>query len=154
MSSSTSLYTSTTHAFNPFRALSPVRLVANANQTGTYFNGPTNSGNGATFTYASGVLTIDSVVTNLNDYILLAGQTLAFQNGIYQIVVNGAVGVAAVLQRRGDQQSIEQFKLGQFVPVVAGTAFGGSMWMLIEPFPGGIGLPATTNANNIVYAQV
>jgi hypothetical protein len=142
---------STIESINTFKQLGVVRLVATTNQTGTYFNGPTNNGVGATFTYATGALVIDSVTVNLNDYILFAGQTSGFQNGIYQCIVAGATGVAAVLQRRGDFQCIEQIKGGQYCPVAAGTAFAGSIWTLVEPFPAAIGNPIVSGANNIVF---
>ena len=145
---------STIHSFNTFKQLGSVRLVASSNQTGTYVNGPINNGVGATFTYATGTLTIDSVVVNLGDYILLAGQTSGFQNGIYECTQFGATGVAAILTRRGDFQCIEQIKGGQYIPVVAGTAFGGSMWVVVEPLPAAIGTPAVSGANNINFSTI
>lgn len=146
--------TSTVEALNGSQQLAAVRLVAATNQSGTYFNGPLNNGVQSTFTYATGVLTIDSVVANLNDYILIAGQTLAYQNGIYQVTTAGAVGVSAVLQRRGDLQCIEQLRIGHYVPVGAGTVYGGSMWTLIEPKPAAIGVPIVSGANNIEFATI
>ena len=104
---------STVNALNHDKALAGVRLVASSNQSGTYFNGATNNGVGATFTYATGALTIDSVTVNLNDYVLLAGQTAAYQNGIYQCTQQGATGVAAILTRRGDFQCIAQLRVAQ-----------------------------------------
>ena len=145
---------STTEALNTFKQLASVRLVSSSNQSGTYNNGPTNNGVGATFTYATGALTIDSVVTNLNDFILFAGQTAAYQNGIYQVIQNGATGVAAILQRRGDFQSREQIRGGQYVPVAAGTTYGGSMWVVVEPLPAAIGNPIVSGANNINFATI
>jgi len=145
---------STISALNEFQQIAAVRLVASTNQSGTYFNGTTNNGVGATFTYATGALTIDSVAVVLNDFILLAGQTLAYQNGIYQCIVQGATGVAAVLQRRGDFQCIEQMKTGRYVPVKAGTVFGGSMWTMVEPLPAAIGVPVVSGANNISFATI
>lgn len=142
---------STIESINTFKQLGSVRLCASTNQSGTYYNGPTNNGVGATFTYASGALTIDSVTVNVNDYILFSGQSSAYQNGIYQCIVAGATGVAAVLQRRGDFQCIEQIKGGQYVPVSAGTTLGGSIWTVVEPLPAAIGNPVTSGANNIVF---
>ena len=145
---------STIEALNTFKQLGAVRVVASSNQTVTYFNGQTNNGVGATVTYATGALTIDSVAINLNDYVLLAGQTAAYENGIYQCIVVGATGVAAVLQRRGDFQCIEQIKGAQYVPVAAGAVFGGSMWVVIEPLPAAIGNPVVSGANNINFATI
>ena len=145
---------STINSLNTFKQLGVVRLVASGNQSGTYFNGATNNGVGATFTFATGALTIDSVAVTLNDYILFGGQTSAYQNGVYQCIQAGATGVAAILQRRGDFQCIEQIKGGQYVPVAAGTAWAGSMWVVIEPLPAAIGVPGTSGANNINFATV
>jgi hypothetical protein len=145
---------STIESLNTFKQLGAVRLVSNSNQSGTYFNGQTNNGVGATFTYATGALTIDSVAVNLNDYILFAGQTAAYQNGVYQCIQVGATGVAAILQRRGDFQCIEQIKGGQYVPVAAGTVYGGSMWTVVEPLPSAIGNPVVSGANNINFATI
>ena len=145
---------STIEALNTFKQLGAVRLVASSNQSGTYFNGSTNNGVGATFTYATGTLTIDSVTVNLNDYILFAGQTSAYQNGIYQCITVGATGVAAVLQRRGDFQCIEQISGASYCPVAAGTVYAGSMWTVVEPLPAAIGVPVTSGANNINFQTI
>lgn len=131
----------------------PVKLVAATNQSGSYLNGPTNNGVGATFTYAPGVLTIDGVVPVLNDYVLLAAQTSGYENGIYQVTVEGSASVGAVLTRRADYQSIEQIRTGFFVPVYAGTTYAGSFWTLIEPAPQAIGVPVVSGANNLVYSE-
>ena len=144
---------STIESINTFKQLGSCRLVSNSNQSVTYFNGPTNNGVGATITYATGALTIDSVVVNLNDYVLFAGQTLGYENGIYQCIQAGATGVAAILQRRGDFQCIEQIKGGQYVPVAAGTVDAGSLWVVVEPFPAAIGVPIVSGANNIVFVN-
>ena len=145
---------STIESLNTFKQLAAVRLVAATNQSGTYNNGLLNNGVGATFTYATGALTIDSVSVNLNDYILFSGQSSAYQNGIYQCTQVGATGVAAILTRRGDFQCREQIRGGQYVPVAAGTVYGGSMWTVIEPLPAAIGAPASGTANNINFATI
>jgi hypothetical protein len=134
--------------------LAPARLVATGNQTGTYFNGANNSGVGATFTYAAGALTIDSVAVALGDYILLAGQTLAYENGLYQVITLGTSAVGAVLQRRSDFQSIEQMITGAFVNIAAGTVNAGSIWTLVEPLAAAIGVPTVSGANNISFLGV
>jgi hypothetical protein len=126
--------------FNQYPCLTPVRVVASTNQSGTYVNGPLNNGVGATFTYATGALTIDSVVVLLNDNVLLVGQTAGEQNGIYVCTQQGATGVSAVLTRRHDFQCIEQLLLGQYVSVSAGTAEAGSLYALVEPKPARLGI--------------
>lgn len=142
---------STISALNTFKQLGSVRVVATGNQSGTYFNGPTNNGVGATLTYATGALTIDGVSIKVGDDVLLAGQTSAYQNGIYTCITAGATGVAAVLQRRGDFQSIEQIKTGQYVPVGAGTSYAGTLWVVGENLPAAIGNPTVSGANNINF---
>lgn len=126
------------YSFQPY--LTPVRLASTANQVGTYFNGNGNNGVGATFTYAAGVLTIDSTVVNVGDRVLLAGQTNAFQNGIYVCSQSGAIGIPAILQRSNDQQSIEQMRIGFYVSVGAGVEKIGAIFSLVEPLPGAIGI--------------
>lgn len=145
---------STIESMNQFQQLPKVRVVAATNQTGTYFNGATNNGVGATFTYATGALTIDGVTINVGDFILFAAQTSAFQNGIYQCTQAGATGVAAILQRRGDFQCQEHIRTGHYVPVGAGTTYAGSMWIVVEPLPAAIGSPASGTANNINFVDV
>ena len=121
--------------FNYYPGFTPVRVVATTNQSGIYFNGVTNNGVGATFTYATGALTIDSVAVLLGDSVLLVGQSSANQNGIYICTQQGATGVSAVLTRRQDCQCIEQIKAGQYVSVGAGTANAGAMYAIVEPLP-------------------
>lgn len=141
------------NAVNTFKQLGTCRLVATSNQSGTYYNGPTNSGVGATFTYATGALTIDSVTVNVNDRILFQAQTLGYQNGIYICTQAGATGVAAILQRSGDFQCIEQIKGGQYTDIAAGTVNAGSFFAVIEPLPLAIGVPATSGNNNINFGS-
>lgn len=121
--------------YNVYDGLTACRLVAIANQSGTYFNGQLNNGVGATFTYATGALTIDSVVVLQGDSVALTNQTNAWENGIYVCTQEGAVGVSAVLTRRQDMQCIEQLKVGQWTTIGAGTAGAGSMFVVIEPLP-------------------
>lgn len=121
-------------------ALTPARLVAVSNQSGTYFNGTLNNGVGATFTYATGALTIDSVTVNVGDRIVFAAQTAALQNGIYVCTQAGATGISAILERAEDFQDIEQMKAGQYISVGAGTAQAGATYTLIEPLPSSLGV--------------
>jgi hypothetical protein len=114
-----------------------VRVVALTNVAGTYYNGPSNNGVGATLTVAASSLTIDSVVLQLRDRVLLQNQTSALQNGIYIVEFTGTT---VVLQRAFDQQNIEQLKPGQFVLVGAGTVNAGAAFCLVEPIPQNIGV--------------
>jgi hypothetical protein len=129
---------------NSYPYLTPVRVVATSNQSITYSNGTLNNGVGATATYATGALTIDSVVVQLGDRVLLQAQTAANQNGIYICTTQGATGVAAVLTRTEDSQCIEQLLLGQYVSVSAGTLNKGAMFCLVEPKPAHFGVDDMT----------
>lgn len=150
--------------YNVYDGLTAARLAATSNQTGTYINGTLNNGVGATFTYATGALTIDSIVVNVGDRVIFTAQTAAEQNGIYVCKQAGATGIAAILQRSGDMQCIEQVRAGQFISVGAGTANAGAMFIVVEPLPGlfgiddlvfeagtasGLGTMAAQNANAV-----
>lgn len=132
--------TQTFQQYNIFEGLTAARVVATANQSGTYFNGPTNNGVGAQFTYtATGAVTIDSVVLNVGDRVLLEAQTAALQNGVY--VYNGPNSASqGVLQRAADQQNIEQMKTGQYITIAAGTVNAGAAFVLVEPLPQALGV--------------
>jgi len=159
--------------YNVYDGLTSVRVVNTANLAGTYFNGQTNTGVGATLTVtASGVLTIDSVALKSGDFVLLVGQTAANQNGIYIVTNPGATGIFPILTRRADEQNIEQIRTGQFVTVGAGTVNNGTVWSIVEPLPaqfgignlvwvdssglsgGGLGTAATRAASNATLANV
>lgn len=119
--------------------LTPVRLVSTSNIAGTYYNGPNNNGVGATLTIAASSLTIDSVVCNVGDRVLLQTQTTTYQQGIYVVL---SIGSTVVLQRAEDQQSLEQLKEGQYVSVGAGSVNAGNFYTLVEPLPSNIGVDA------------
>lgn len=137
-------FSSTVQQYDYHTPLTPARLVSNANIAGTYINGPLNNGVGATLTTSGSLTTIDSVTLNVNDRVLLAGQSSANQNGLY--IVN-QVGNPAVLTRARDFKNNEQLKEGQFVPIAAGSTLAGSIWVLVEP------LPATFGVSNITFVQ-
>lgn len=134
----------TSQQYDFYPVLTPARLVSNANIAGTYINGALNNGVGATLVPSASFTTIDSVTVNVNDRVLLTGQTSANQNGLY--IVN-AVGSSALLTRAADFQNNEQLKEGQFVSVGAGTTLNGSIWVLVEPLPVQFGI------SNIVFVQ-
>ena len=144
----------TFQAFNISPWLTPVRLAATSNQSGTYFNGPLNNGVGATFTYATGALTIDSVTVNVGDRILFSAQTAANENGIYVCTQAGATGVSAILQRSSDQQCIEQMHVGFYVTVGAGTANGGTAHVMVEPLPAQLGISDLLWASTVTAGAV
>lgn len=123
--------------FSPW--LTPVRLVSTSNIAGTYYNGPSNNGVGATLTIAASSLTIDSVVCAVGDRVLLHTQTNTYEQGIYVVL---SIGSTVVLQRAFDQQSVEQLKAGENVAVGAGSLSAGNFYTLVEPLPQTIGVDA------------
>lgn len=144
---------STVSALNTFVEFAPVRIAAPTNQLGTYSNGTLNNGVGATFTYTStGFLVIDGFPINSGESILLFAQNAPYENGIYICINPGGVGIQAVLQRRGDLQSIEQFKAGYHVSISSGIALQGGYATLVEPLPAAIGRPVVPDANDIIFA--
>ena len=131
----------TTHfsqtVFSPW--LTPVRLASTSNIAGTYSNGPTNNGVGATLTIAASSLTIDSVAVEVGDRVLLQTQTNTYEQGIYVV---RAIASSVILERSDDMQSIEQMKAGQYVAVGAGSTHAGNFYTLVEPLPQFIGVDA------------
>jgi len=130
---------STFQQYNIYAGLTPVRVVSTSNISGTYNNGPANNGVGATLTIAASSLTIDSVVCNVGDRVLLQTQTNTNEQGIY--VVN-SIGSTVVLQRSADQQSLEQMRAGQYVSVGAGSVNAGNFYSIVEPLPAILGVNA------------
>lgn len=122
-----------------YNVITPVRLVATTNVAGSYSNGPSNNGVGATLTVAASSLTIDSVVVREGDRVLLQSQSTAYQNGIYIVK---AIASTVILERSDDMQNIEQLKGGQFTMVSAGTVNQGAAFTLVEPLPQVIGVDA------------
>lgn len=140
----------TTYALARNQVMGAVRVVQTSNLAGTYFNGNTNNGVGATLTKTSaGALTIDSVAVANNDRVLLVGQTNGNENGIYVVVNAGSASVAWQLQRANDLQCAEQLGLGYFVPVYAGTVNAGAMYQIVEPLPANFGVD-DLNFNGVI----
>lgn len=128
--------------YNFYPTLTPARVVSTSNVSGTYNNGITNNGVGATLTVAASSLTIDSVVVNVGDRVLLVAQTAANENGIYIV---DSIGSTVVLKRSDDMNDIENMKAGLAIGIGAGTANAGSVWTLVEP------LPNTFGVSNMVW---
>lgn len=131
--------------YNVYDGLTACRVVALANQAGTYVNGTLNNGVGATLSYtAAGAITIDGVILDVGDSVALTGQTNGWENGIYVVTNSGNAGAGGVLQRRGDMQCIEQLKAGQWTSIGAGTVSAGSMFVVAEPLPQIFGVSVLT----------
>jgi len=107
----------------------------------TYANG--TAGVGATLTAtATGTLTVDGVLTALNDLILVKNEAAAANNGLYQVTTAGATGVAYVLTRHVDMDVATEFP-GAFIPVGAGgTANANSLWLANPTTPVTVGTTA------------
>lgn len=126
--------------YNFYPTLTPVRLASTSNISGTYYNGPTNNGVGATLTIAASSLTIDGVVCNVGDRVLLQTQTNTFEQGIYVV---DSIGSTVVLKRSDDMNDIENFiHAGLSVAVGAGSVNAGNFYTLVEPLPSQIGVSA------------
>ena len=76
----------------------------------------------------SGAFSIDSVSVSLGDRVVLAGQTTAAQNGLYECTTEGASGVAAVLTRSADADEASDL-LGMAVKVREGSVYADSVFI-------------------------
>ena len=108
-------------------------LGTTANLSGTYANGA--AGVGATLTNNSTqvALTIDSVLTQVNDRILVKDQTAQEENGIYTVTTVGDGTTDWVLTRATDYDEAAEIDAGDLVPVTSGTINGGSISLETVP---------------------
>ena len=81
---------------------------------------------------ATGTLTVDGVVTALNDRLLLLDAHVAApaDAGIYYVTTAGAPGVAAVLTRATDADSSAKVTHGMNCRIEAGSTQAGKAWYL------------------------
>jgi hypothetical protein len=123
----------------------PVRLAtAAALPAGTYDNG--TAGVGATFTVtATGTLTVDGVLTALNNRILVKNQADQTQNGVYSVTTAGDVGVSAVLTRATDSDTGAEL-FNALYAVQLGTANAGTFYNVSNSSEPVVG------TDNIVFA--
>lgn len=129
--------------FNYTQQTIGMRCVQTANLTGTYVNA--NGGFAATITATgNGALTVDSVTMNTGDYVLLTGQSNAYENGPYVITAPGSVSTAYALQRASFFLTPVIASAGTWLAVGAGTVNAGSIWVLVEPVPTNIGVDSIT----------
>jgi len=111
----------------------------------TYNNG--TSGVGATLTAtANGALTVDSVLTVVNNRILVKNQASGGQNGIYVVTQVGSAGTPFILTRATDYDTTgtgtNEIDQGDFVLILAGTAYANTSWVQQTPLPIIIGTTA------------
>lgn len=144
----------TTTSYNIYQQITSVRLASTINITGDYFNGALNNGVGATLTaLTEGALSLDGVLVEVGDRLLLKDQTSANQNGLYVVQSPGSSMGLWMLERAPDFQSLEQLKVGQYFSVGAGNTFEGSMYVLVEPLPSTIGM-GTFNFVNVADGAI
>jgi hypothetical protein len=144
----------TTTSYNIYQQITSVRLASTANIPGNYFNGALNNGVGATLTaLTDGHLSVDGVLVDVGDRLLLKDQTNANQNGLYVVQTTGSAIGLWMLERAPDFQSLEQLKVGQYFSVGGGNTFEGSMYVLVEPLPSIIGM-GTFNFVNVADGAI
>ncbi len=99
------------------------------NLTATYNNG--SSGVGATLTNNGvlGALLCDGSYPTVGLRILVLFQTVAAQNGIYQVTNAGSSSVAWVLTRTSDYNQVSQILSGDLIPVQSGSNYNGTTWL-------------------------
>jgi len=114
-----------------------VTVATTATLPANYANGTTDAsgglGIGATLTAsANGTLTIDSILLNVNDRVLVKNQTSGLQNGIYTVTASGAAGSAWSLTRAvdADNSIAGEMSNGDFVFVSSGSTGSGTGWTL------------------------
>jgi len=116
----------------------------------TYNNGA--SGVGATLTAtANGALTVDSVLTVVNNRILVKNQVSGAQNGIYVVTQVGTAGLPFILTRATDYDTSgsgnNEIDQGDFTLILAGTANANTSWVQQTP------LPITVGTTSLVFVQ-
>jgi len=120
-----------------FQVHQSVQVVSTTNVAGTYTVGGNTTNdypiNADTFTVtATGSFVVDGYTVQLNDRILLAGQTTQTQNGIWLCTTQGTTGVSAVFCRDNDADTPAKIA-ASIVQVNAGTTYGGTSWQVTSP---------------------
>jgi len=112
-----------------FTVLTSALLATTANLSGTYANGA--AGVGATLTNNStqAALSLDGVVTQVADRVLVKNQTAQEENGIYDVTTVGDGSTDWVLTRASDYDEAAEIEPGQLVAITAGDTLLGSIWL-------------------------
>lgn len=96
--------------------------------TNTYNNG--TSGVGATLTeVGTGALSVDGASPSIGQRILVKNEATQANNGVYTVTVTGSGIAAYILTRSSDFNTSNDVYAGVTVPVLSGTANGGSAWV-------------------------
>ena len=91
--------------------------------------------------------TVDGVSLNINDRILVAGQSTASQNGLYDVSIVGS-GSNGTWVRTSDSNATGEINAGMIVMVTEGTEWADTSWKLITNNPITIGTTALTFLQN------
>ena len=139
-----------------FTVHAPVNLATIAAlPANTYSNGAL--GVGATLTaVATGVLTIDGVTATAGMRVLIQTEATAANNGVYDVTVAGAIGVAYILTRVTDfdQAAAGEIANNAYFFVTAGGSLNGHSFVLSQLAAITVGttsLPFTEFASQITY---
>lgn len=94
---------------------------------------------------------VDSVSLNVNDRVLVAGQSSAAQNGIYYVTTLGS-GSNGTWSRSIDTDTTGELLAGTIVMVTEGTVYQDTQWKLITDDPIVIGTTPLVFAQNSAFA--
>lgn len=112
----------------------------------TYNNG--TAGVGATLTAgANSTLTVDGVVADLADVILVKNQASAFQNGLYTVTDAGSGGSPWVLTRATNFDTAAEMLANSYIYSTAGTANTNKGWFMTAT----VTTVGTTSATFVAY---
>jgi len=91
--------------------------------------------------------TVDGVSLNINDRILVAGQSTASQNGLYDVSIVGS-GSNGTWVRTSDSNATGEINAGMIVMVTEGTEWSDTSWKLVTDDPIVIGTTGLTFLQN------
>ena len=97
--------------------------------------------------------TVDGVNLQVNDRVLVVGQTNASQNGIYFVSTLGS-GSNGTWTRTLDSNQNAEVTSGVIVNTVEGTEYAGTLWKLTTPDPITIGLTDLTFVPNLENSNI
>lgn len=108
------------------------QCATSANLAGyTYANG--TFGVGATLTAGSNAaFATDGVSPTVNQVVLVANQTNAYENGLYNLTQVGSVSLPAILTRATDYDQPGEINPGDTVVVLQGTLYQGTQWIQLD----------------------
>jgi hypothetical protein len=91
--------------------------------------------------------TVDGVTLNLNDRILVTGQSTGSQNGLYYVTIVGS-GSNGTWARTSDGNETGEIEAGMIIMVTAGNIYADTQWKLTTDDPITIGSTALTFVQN------